>query len=196
MSFLHFSLCILFFPPGLHSTTPSEGNYFSLSSLLSTVSFTPSDVKCVDGVEKFSSSVGTEYFHYCSETSQANGGSAELRQCPGGRRYQRESAGCVESQIASQSIRYSQPYSEQTMGRPTQLGSLYDATSGLFFPEASLWSRDTIRDHTVLDPIPNPGRPDSYTADTRAWKKFKHFDIDVSLTVGFMGRSGREILKH
>ena len=82
------------------------------------------------------------------------------------------------------------------MGRPTQLGSLYDATTGLFFPEASLWSRDTIKDHALLDPIPNPGRPDSYTADTRAWKKFKHFDIDVSLTVGFMGRSGREICKY
>ena len=77
------------------------------------------------------------------------------------------------------------------MGRPTQLGSLYDATSGLFFPEASLWSRDTIRDHTELDPIPNPGQPDSYSADTRAWEKFKHFDIDVSLTVGYMGRQAQ-----
>ena len=142
-------------------------------------------MKCIQGVEKFSSSVGADYFHFCNQTSQASGGQAELLQCPPGRRYHRGSATCVDSQTGS----LSEPYTQQTLGRPTQLGSLYDATTGLFFPEASLWSRDTIADHTLLDPIPNPGKPDSYSADTRAWQKFKHFDIDVSLTIGFMGRS-------
>ena len=183
MRFLFLCLCLVSL--GLYSTTLAEGNYSCLPTELSAFS---TGEKCIQGVEKFSSSVGVDYFHYCDETSQASGGPAELRQCPPGSRYHRGSATCVDSQTAG----LSQPYTEQTMGRPTQLGSLYDATTGLFFPEASLWSRDTITDHTVVDSIPNPGQPDSYSADTRAWKKFKHFDIDVSLTVGFMGKSGRE----
>ena len=182
-------LCFILVSPGLYSTTRAEGNYSCLSTALPVSSL---GVKCIPGVGKFSSSVGAEYFHYCDEASQASGGPAELRQCPPGRRYHRGSATCVDSQTAG----LSQPYSEKTMGRPTQLGSLYDATTGLFFPEASLWSRDTVTEHTVVDPIPNPGKPDSYTADTRAWKKFKHFDIDVSLTLGYMGKSERQILKH
>merc|ERR1711936_1385484 len=76
------------------------------------------------------------------------------------------------------------PRDEKGLGRNIQLGSLYDARTNIFFPEASFWDKSTIRksmvEHDKFDVNLE------VTANKRTLDKTNHFDISASLTLDFM----------
>jgi len=132
-------------------------------------------LKCTPGITRFSKRDSQKHFYECSEN-----GEPILTECGGDLVYNTRRQKCVTKAEQGKVL----PRDEKGLGRNIQLGSLYDARTNIFFPEASFWDKSTIRksmvEHDKFDVNLE------VTANKRTLDKTNHFDISASLTLDFM----------
>merc|ERR1712215_79958 len=85
----------------------------------------------------FSARESPRHYYSCPEGEKL----ASLVECPLGHVYNTRDQICMRTQGEPEQMEV------EVLGRPAQLGSLYDARVSMFFPEASLWSKETVNEY-------------------------------------------------
>jgi len=132
-------------------------------------------LKCIPGITRFSKRDSQKHFYECSEN-----GHPILSECGADLVYNTKRQKCVTKADQSKVV----PLDEKGLGRNIQLGSLYDARTNIFFPEASFWDKNQIRESMVEHDKFDVNL--ELTANKRTLDKTNHFDISASLTLDFM----------
>jgi len=102
------------------------------------ISSSSSHLKCVPGIEKFSSRLSPQHYYQCDDTSKE----PTLLKCDPSQVYVTNEKKC----ISKSEVKGSGPLNDKALGRNLQLGSLFDGRENRYYPDTSFWSKKTIDD--------------------------------------------------
>jgi len=131
---------------------------------------------CMPGVPRFSSKKSPTHFYQCNEEETPS-----LMECPTGELYHTKTQEC----LAKSETRNEEPITIEALGRNFQLGSMYNGRRNKFYPEASFWSPQKIRDSEIISTENGSPQFDVSTEKT-VKNKMDHMNIQASLTMDFM----------
>jgi len=126
---------------------------------------------------RFSSKVSRSHFYECGSTNIP-----ELKKCPGSEVYHIKRKDCVDARdlVAENAEK------EPALGRNIQLGALYDARTRMFYPEASPWRKETIRDKNQTQ-IQNEYPESEVFVSNRVYEKMKTVGVSASIGASILG---------
>jgi len=133
--------------------------------------------RCLPGISKFSASGSKDVYFECD----GDGLVPVKKYCGVGEVYSMKRQRCVNQDDTEEVV----PMDIEALGRNFQLGSMYDARTGMFFPERPLWSKNTTL-HKKETSNQFRVNVDVKTAD-RLKERVNLFDISAELAVDFMG---------
>jgi len=136
--------------------------------------FSLSNLLCPPTTTSFSARESPRHYYSCREGEKF----ASLVECPLGHVYDTKEQICMKTQGEPEQMEV------EVLGRPAQLGSLYDARVSMFFPEASFWSKETVNNHTEIQETHST----TWEVGTDQTIKDKHqfMDIKADLSLSFM----------
>merc|ERR1711971_412387 len=132
---------------------------------------------CRKDATRFSSKVSSSHFYECGSTN-----TPELKKCPGSEVYHIKRKDCVDARdLVAENAE-----NEPALGRNIQLGALYDARTRMFYPEASPWRKETIRDKNQTQ-IQTKYPASEVFASNRVYEKMQTVGVSASIGASILG---------
>jgi len=135
---------------------------------------------CPKGIKKFSHGTDRSLYYTCSGSFAI----PKLERCPDNEHYHMGKQVCMDRVAAEGEIK---PRIEKALGRNFELGSLFDARTGMFFPESNLWSKTNLESESTVFKHYARQTEIEVTTVKSTLEKVNDLDISANLAMDFMG---------